>query len=34
MQEIGTGSAFGRRRFFARWCVTCADVPIGCAISR
>ena len=32
--EIGTGSAFGPRRFFARRCVTCAAVPIGCAISR
>ena len=33
-QEIGTGSVFGRRRYFARDWVRCAAVPIGCEIRR
>jgi hypothetical protein len=33
-QEIGSGSAFRPRSFFARRCVTCAPVPMGCEIRR
>lgn len=32
--EIGSGSAFGCHSRLARWCVTCARVPIGCATRR